>query len=76
MIFDPERELTISAQTHTMNIDYDPFEGWEVRGAPRTVLSRGEIVVADGDVVSRPGRGRYVRRELFEPAGAPVAQAV
>ena len=76
VIFDPERELTISAQTHTMNIDYDPFEGWEVRGAPRTVLSRGEIVVADGDVVSRPGRGRYVRRELFEPAGAPVAQAV
>ena len=25
-----------------MNVDYDPFEGWEVRGKPRFVLSRGD----------------------------------
>ena len=53
-----------------MNVDYDPFEGWEVTGAPRTVLSRGATVFDDGEVVSHPGHGRYVKRSLFEPAVA------
>ena len=51
-----------------MNVDYDPFEGWEVQGKPRFMLSRGETVYADGKVVSEPGRGRFVKRSLFEPA--------
>ena len=75
VIFDPEKPLAISAATHHMNIDYDPFEGWEVRGAPRTVLARGEVVVADGEVVSKPGRGRYVKRALFDPAATAPALA-
>jgi len=66
VIFDPEREHTISAATHHSASDYDPFEGWTVRGAPRTVLARGDVVVADGTVVSRPGRGRYVPRAVVD----------
>jgi dihydropyrimidinase len=53
-----------------MNVDYDPFEGWEVTGKPRVVLARGETVYEDGRVVSAPGRGRYVKRSIFEPATA------
>jgi dihydropyrimidinase len=48
-----------------MNVDYDPFEGWEVQGKPRFTLSRGETVYEDGKVISSPGRGRYVKRSLF-----------
>ena len=44
VVFDPEVKHTISAKTHVMNVDYDPFEGWEVTGKPRFVLSRGETV--------------------------------
>ena len=51
-----------------MNVDYDPFEGWAVQGKPRFTLSRGETVYADGKIVSEPGRGRFVKRSLFEPA--------
>src|SRR3954452_10773677 len=65
VVFDPEVKHTISAETHVMNVDYDPFEGWEVQGKPRFVLARGETVYADGEVVSQPGRGRYVKRSLF-----------
>ncbi len=68
VVFDPEVKHTISAETHVMNVDYDPFEGWEVQGKPRFVLSRGETVYADGKIVSEPGRGRFVKRSLFEPA--------
>jgi dihydropyrimidinase len=70
VVFDPEVARTISAETHVMNVDYDPFEGWEVRGAPRTVLSRGATVYENGEVVSSPGQGRFVKRSLFEPAVA------
>jgi dihydropyrimidinase len=65
VVFDPEVKRTLSAKTHQMDVDYDPFEGWEVRGAPRFVLSRGETVVADGKVVSAPGHGRFVERAVF-----------
>jgi dihydropyrimidinase len=70
VVFDPEVEHVISAKTHVMNVDYDPFEGWAVQGKPRFTLSRGETVYADGQVVSSPGRGRFVKRSLFEPAVA------
>ncbi len=66
VVFDPERAHTISAATHRMASDYDPFEGWTVRGAPRTVLARGDVVVEDGAVVSRPGRGRFVARDVVD----------
>jgi dihydropyrimidinase len=65
VVFDPEVKRTLSAKTHQMDVDYDPFEGWEVSGAPRFVLSRGQTVVADGKVVSEPGHGRYVERSQF-----------
>jgi dihydropyrimidinase len=62
VIFDPERPVTISAATHHTASDYDPFEGWTCAGSPRMVLSRGEVVVDDGRIVSAPGRGRYIAR--------------
>jgi dihydropyrimidinase len=68
VVFDPEVKHTISAETHVMNVDYDPFEGWEVQGKPRFTLSRGETVYAVGKIVSQPGRGRFLKRSLFEPA--------
>ncbi len=68
VVFDPEVKHTISAKTHVMNVDYDPFEGWEVQGKPRFVLSRGATVYEDGKVVSSPGQGKFIKRSLFEPA--------
>ncbi|MEA2406699.1 MAG: dihydropyrimidinase [Thermoleophilaceae bacterium] len=63
VVFDPSVETTISAATHKMNVDYNPFEGHAVHGEPRVVLARGDVVFRDGDVVSSPGRGRYVARD-------------
>jgi len=33
------------------------FEGFEVRGNARTVLSRGEVIVDSGKFLGRAGRG-------------------
>lgn len=70
VIFDPERPLTISSETHHSNVDYSLFEGTEVLGAPETVLVRGEPVVWEGELVASPGHGRFVERARF---GEPLA---
>ena len=41
VIFNPEAQQVISAKTHHMKVDYNPYEGRPVRGAAETVLSRG-----------------------------------
>jgi len=63
VIWDPEADFTISAQTHHMRVDYSLFEGFQVKGNVRQVLSRGEVVIDGGKFSGKPGRGRYLKRE-------------
>jgi dihydropyrimidinase len=65
VIFDPHEEMTISAKTHHMNVDYSCYEGMKVKGVTKTVLSRGEVVIDDGKYVVKPGRGKFLKRGLF-----------
>lgn len=68
VIFDPNEEMTISARTHHMNVDYSAYEGVKVRGVTKTVLSRGELVIEEGRYVGRKGSGRFLKRGLaFSP---------
>ncbi|HEV2860863.1 MAG TPA: dihydropyrimidinase [Pyrinomonadaceae bacterium] len=62
VVFDPEREHTISAATHHMNVDYSAYEGRRVRGTVETVLSRGRVVVEGGDFKGKAGDGRFLKR--------------
>lgn len=68
VVFDPDAEWEIRADTHHMNVDYNPYEGRRVRGRTETVLSRGHVVVERGSFVGRPGAGRFIARKTrFEP---------
>ena len=62
VIWDPNAEYTISASTHHMRVDYSMFEGFKVKGNARQVVSRGEVIVENGNYVGRVGRGQYLRR--------------
>jgi dihydropyrimidinase len=62
VIFDPDRKRTLSAKTHHMNCDYSLFEGWEIQGEPQTVLSRGKVIIEDGQYKGRAGDGRFLKR--------------
>jgi dihydropyrimidinase len=57
----------ISAATHHMRVDYNPYEGRTLRGAVDLVLARGDVVVSGGQYVGIPGRGRFLRRASFHP---------
>ncbi len=68
VIFDPERCITLHSKTLHQNVDYCPYEGWEVRGYPETVLSRGEIIVQNGEFIGTAGRGRFLHtRPMARP---------
>jgi dihydropyrimidinase len=62
VVWDPNAVHTISARTHHMRVDYSMFEGFEVRGNARTVLSRGEVIVDGGKFLGKAGRGHYLKR--------------
>src|SRR6267154_807609 len=62
VVWDPKAEHTISAKTHNMRVDYSMFEGFQVRGKPRQVFSRGELIVENGKYIAKVGRGAYLRR--------------
>jgi len=65
VIFDPDKETTISASTHHMNVDYSAYEGFKVRGVVETVLSRGKIVIEGGKYLGSPGDGQFLKRGQF-----------
>jgi dihydropyrimidinase len=67
VLFDPEKETTLSAKSLHMRVDYNPYEGRVVRGGPAMVLSRGEVIVDHGEFKGRPGRGQYVKRQPGRP---------
>ena len=62
VLWDPNAVHTISAKTHHMRVDYSMFEGFQVKGNARTVLSRGEVIVDSGRFAGKPGRGNYLKR--------------
>jgi dihydropyrimidinase len=72
VVWDPEKSKTITAASQQSAIDYNVFEGKEVKGLPRFTLSRGKVVVNDGEVRTEEGHGQFVPRE----ANAPVNRAL
>jgi dihydropyrimidinase len=62
VIFDPNRTQTLSARTHHMKVDYNPYEGRTVTGVTETVLSRGRVIVDRGTFVGRAGGGSFLKR--------------
>jgi dihydropyrimidinase len=65
VIFDPNAEHVISAKTHHMRVDYSMFEGIQVKGMPRQVFSRGQLLIDQNKFVGRVGQGEFLKRQLY-----------
>jgi len=62
VVYDPGAHQTISASTHHMNVDYSIYEGMAITGKAETVLSRGVVIIEDGQFAGEKGHGRYLER--------------
>jgi dihydropyrimidinase len=74
VVWDPKRKKTISAKSQQSIIDYNVFEGFEVEGLPRFVLTRGEVAVTEAKVDAHPGHGQFVAREAKNPVNRALSQ--
>ena len=61
-IWDPDWERTVSQAMLHDQVDYTPYEGRRVTGWPRTVISRGRVVVEDEALQVERGSGAYLER--------------
>jgi dihydropyrimidinase len=63
VVYDPNYRGRISARTHSMNIDYNAFEGMEILGRPDVVTVRGRVAARQGKFVGEQTRGKFLQRE-------------
>ena len=73
LVLDPNKGKTISADTQASSIDYNVFEGIEVSVTPRFMLSRGRVVVEDGEFKGQMGHGQFVKRTPNMPVTAALS---
>jgi dihydropyrimidinase len=67
VIYNPAGHTSIGLdKTHHMQMDYSAWEGFEIDGHVDTVLSRGEVIVDDGQFLGRAGHGRFLKRGLSQ----------
>ncbi|HUI87194.1 MAG TPA: dihydropyrimidinase [Anaerolineales bacterium] len=67
MIIDPKKEVTISQKMLHGNTDYTAFEGWKLKGYPVATLGRGQMLFQNGEIIAKPGAGKFLKRGPFTP---------
>jgi dihydropyrimidinase len=67
VVWDPEKRQDLSVAHLHMRVDYSPYEGKVVQGAPAQVLSRGRVIVDGGSFLGQRGTGRFLKRAAFSP---------
>jgi dihydropyrimidinase len=68
VIYDPNRKHTISATSHHMDVDYSCYEGRTVQGGSDIVMSRGSVIVRNGEFTGTKGAGKFLKRGVADYA--------
>ena len=63
VIYDPEKEFTISVDNMHSDYDHTIWEGKKLHGYPVMTYVRGNLVYDNGEFVGKPGLGEFVKRE-------------
>ncbi len=77
VLWDPTRKVTIEDGPRRDRAGYTPYAGRTVQGWPRRVLLRGRPVVREGELLGRPGEGRFLPRRAgwaAVPTGRPAPE--
>lgn len=61
VVYDTAFRGAISAKSHHMNVDYNPYEGMLLEGRPSAVTLRGKLMVSNGAFVGQQDRGRFLK---------------
>jgi dihydropyrimidinase len=67
LVLDPQLRRMIDGSSMRSRAGYSAYDGREICGWPRFTISRGDVVLEDGQVLARPGRGLWLRRGPTAP---------
>ena len=62
VIYDKDKDFTISVNNMHSDCDHTIWEGKKLHGYPVQTYLRGSLVYDNGDFVGTPGNGKYVKR--------------
>jgi len=68
VIYDKEKEFTVSVSNMHSDYDHTIWEGKKLTGYPVQTFVRGTLVYEDGEYVGTPGFGEFVKREPHKRA--------
>ncbi len=67
LVWDPDKEHVVGVETSHMHVDYNVYEGMQVRGMPVQVYLRGKKIVDGEQWLGEEGSGQYIRRDPYAP---------
>jgi dihydropyrimidinase len=75
VIVDPDAEWVVRTGELPSSSEFSVFEGRSLRGRAVLTAVRGTVIYRDGQVVGRPGSGRYYRRHPAIESGRSLAMS-
>jgi dihydropyrimidinase len=64
ILFDPKQIHTIHHETQHSKAPYTLYEGRRCLGKPMVVIQRGQILIEEGEMKGRPGRGKFISTKI------------
>ncbi len=62
VIYDPDKDFTITCAAMHSDYDHTIWEGKQLHGYPVQTYLRGQLVYDNGEFVGEPGMGEYIKR--------------
>ena len=63
VLYDPEKDVTLSVNNMHSDYDHTIWEGKKLHGYPVQTYVRGELVYDNGNFVGKPGFGQFIKRQ-------------
>ncbi len=64
VLWNPDAEDVISAETHHQRCDTTIYEEFKIRGKPEMVIANGRVVVEGGQLMAQRGDGHFLPRTV------------
>jgi dihydropyrimidinase len=64
VLFDPEKRVTLSTDVLHENVDYTPYEGFELTGYPVKTILRGQVIAENGEFNAEGQKGQFLARKI------------
>ena len=74
VVWDPARPHLVDRQHG--NTDFSSFEGFELLGMPELTMQRGDVIMENGEIMTQPGRGRFLPGDPNAAAYAPKGHKI